>query len=108
MHDYGLKNKSNLGIFFPENSNTCGGGFKAWIWEIQTKAFIKGKQKFTFTSQDTQTAILQREIIFQAGSDWKTGSLKAATAKTAHESSHLGEPTWSKFIHLETTEMLRF
>lgn len=60
-----------------------------------------------FASQDTQTAIMQREIIFQARSDWKTGGLKAVTAKTAHESSHLGEPTWSKFIHLETTKTLR-
>lgn len=49
----------------------------------ETKAFTQRNPKFVFAGK------------------------QAAGAETAHQRSHLGELTWSHFIHLETTKMLR-
>lgn len=63
---------------------------------------MKRKQKFVFAGQLKLPAYEERRYLKP-----DLAGKQAVNAKTAHESSHLGELTWSEFIHLETTKMLR-
>lgn len=68
----------------------------------RNKSFYEEKTKVCVCSQLKLPAYEERRYLKP-----DLAGKQAVNAKTAHESSHLGELTWSEFIHLETTKMLR-